>query len=212
LNEKKFKVLTVCSAIAREGKTTIVSNLAVAMARKGLKVALIDADMRISQVHDVFRLSNATGLSNVLQGESPMIEEPAGYMQPTQVENLFVLPAGPTPEMPGQLLESKAMGELLQAMRENYDIVLIDTPPITNVGDTLCLGRLVDSNLMVIGSGLSNRRTATWAKQLLTNVRADICGSILNFTRARQGSAYYYYYYADSKGVRNGNGNGNGHA
>lgn len=202
LAERTYKVLTVCSAIPREGKTTVACNLAVAMARKGLRVALVDADLRIPQVHSIFGLQNTFGLVNVLRGEVAEGTDPQSFMAETAVESLWVLPSGPMPDAPAQLLESRGMVQFMQALREKFDVVIFDTPPITSVGDTLTLARLVDSNLLVIGAGLSTRRVATWAKQLLNNVRADICGAVLNFSRGRQGSAYYYYYYTPGKDVR----------
>lgn len=203
LLERAFKLMSICSAIPREGKTTVACNLAVALARKGLRVALVDADLRIPQVHESFGVDNATGLSTILRGEVAPDSDPMTYMRATSVETLKILTAGPISDAPAQILESSAMVEVAKRLRESYDVVLFDTPPITSVGDALSLSRLVDTNLMVIGSGLCNRRVASWAKQLMANVKADICGAVLNFARRRQGASYYYYYYySPSKSVR----------
>jgi capsular exopolysaccharide synthesis family protein len=203
LSERNFRTLTVCSAVPREGKTTIACNLAVAMARKGIRVGLVDSDLRIPQIHEIFSLSNNVGLSTVLRGEIPAETDPESYFAPCpDVPNLWILPSGPTPDSPVQLLESPAMVEFLKSAREKFDVIVLDTPPITRVADTLSMAKVVDTNLFVIGAGLSNRRVATWAKQLLGNVRADVCGAVLNFARARQGATYYYYYYTPAKQVR----------
>ena len=109
----------------------------------------------------------------------------------------------PVPESPITLLESSRMVDLIKTLRERYDLVILDTPPITSVGDSLTLSRMVDTNLLVVGAGLSHRRSVTWAKQMLSNVNGEICGAILNLVKRRQMSAYYYYYYQkDDKAVR----------
>ncbi|MHC4607585.1 MAG: tyrosine-protein kinase family protein, partial [Planctomycetota bacterium] len=116
------------------------------------------------------------------------------FLIPVESENLWVLPSGPPPPTPISVLESKAMVDMIRDLREEYDIVLFDTPPITDVSDVLTLATRVDTCLLVVGSGLSDRRRATWAKQLLSNVRADTCGALLNFVSVKRGGQYYYYY------------------
>lgn len=190
LAEREFKSFVVCSAVPQEGKTTVASNLAVALARKGLKVVLVDADLRLPRLHDLFAIDNSHGLSSYLRGEEMALESIVAY---TEIPTLRVLPSGPPSETPVELMESPRMAELLKALREQYDLVVCDSPPITTVGDTLSLARLMDSSVLVIGSGLSDRRMVTWTKQLLTNVRADIAGAVLNFAPKAQGSQYYYY-------------------
>ena len=198
LAEREFKSFVVCSAVPQEGKTTVASNLAVALARKGLKVVLVDTDLRLLRLHDLFALDNAHGLSSYLKGEETALEALVAY---TEVPTLRVLPSGPPSDSPVELMESPRMAELLKALREQYDLVVCDSPPITSVGDTLSLARMMDSAVLVIGSGLSDRRMVTWTKQLLNNVRADIAGAVLNFAPKAQGSQYYYY---DSGGREGG--------
>lgn len=195
LSERDFKTLVVCSAVPQEGKTTIAANLAVAMARKGLRVVVLDSDLRIPQMHAIFGLDNSRGLSNILQGEAAEggPESLIGY---TEISTLRVLPSGPIPDHPIELLESPRMAELIRGLRESYDLVICDSPPITSVADTLTLAKLVDTNLLVIRSGLSDRRMVTWTKQLLVNVRADLAGAILNFAPRPAGGRYYEYYTA----------------
>lgn len=203
LTERNFKTLAICSAIPKEGKTTIASNVAVAMARKGLRVAIVDADLRIPQIHEMFSISNARGLSSILKGDIK-VDQVDEVLIKTELETLVVLPSGPVPEGPNMLLESQNMVDLVNALRAKFDVVLFDTPPITSVGDTLTLARLVDTNLLVVKAGLSDRRSVVWAKQMLSSVRGEICGAVLNFVRRRQVSAYYYYYsyYHSSSGSR----------
>ena len=191
--EQDFKTVAICSAIPREGKTTVAVDMAIALARKGLQVILIDADLRLPQVHEVFGVPNERGLSTYLQAE-PGTLDIRSFAIATSEPNLHLLPSGEIPGAPIQLLESAAMVELTKELREQYDVVLFDTPPITDVSDTLTIATLVDTSVLVIGSGLSDRRRATWAKQLLGNVRANISGALLNFASHRRGGQYYYYY------------------
>jgi len=199
LSEREFKSFIVCSAVPQEGKTTIAANLAVALARKGLQVVLVDTDLRLPRMHELFALDNARGLSSYLRGEELALETLVAY---TEISTLRVLPSGPPAESPVELIESPRMAELVRALREQYDILICDSPPITSVGDTLSLARLVDSAVLVIGSGLSDRRMVTWTKQLLTNVRADIAGTVLNFAPRGGGAQYYYYYSGGGEGGR----------
>ncbi len=190
LAEREFKSFVVCSAVPQEGKTTIAANLAVALARKGMRVVLVDADMRVPHLHELFALDNARGLSSYLKGEEAAAETILAF---TELQGLRVLPSGPAVDSPVELLESARMSELVRSLREQYDVVVCDSPPITTVGDTLSLARLVDTAVLVIGSGISDRRMVTWTKQLLHNVRADVAGAILNFASRESGSRYYYY-------------------
>ncbi len=203
LTERNFKTLAICSAIPKEGKTTIACNIAVAMARKGLRVVVVDADLRIPQIHEIFSISNGRGLSSILKGEIE-IENLDDALIQTDLETLCVLPSGPVPEGPNTLLESQKMVDLVNTLRARFDVVVFDTPPITSVGDTLTLARIMDTNLLVVAAGLSDRRSVIWAKQMLTSVRGEICGGVLNFVKRRQVSAYYYYYsyYHSSSGSK----------
>ncbi len=191
LSEREFKSFVVCSAVPQEGKTTIAANLAVALARKGLRVILVDSDLRLPRLHEIFALDNAHGLSDYLRGEELSLDALIAY---TEIPTLRVLPCGPAADAPVELLESPRMAEVVKTLREQYDILVCDSPPITSVGDTLTLGRLMDTAVLVIGSGLSDRRMVTWTKQLLHNVRADIAGAVVNFAPRTEGSRYYYYY------------------
>ncbi len=194
MTERQFKTVLVTSAVPQEGKTTVATNLAVALARKGLRVVLVDTDLRIPQVHAVFNLDNSRGVMNLLrtpEGEEIDLE---GNMTQTEVPTLKVLTSGQPGESPVELLESGRMAEIVKTLREKFDIVVLDSPPVTSVGDSLTLARLADTCVMVIGSGLSDRRVVTWTKQLLANVRADIAGAIVNFAAQRAGGKYYYYY------------------
>jgi len=191
LTEREYKSFLVCSAVPQEGKTTVAANLAVALARKGLRVILVDTDLRLPRLHEIFALDNATGLSNYLRGEEVPLESLVAF---TEIPSLRVLPAGPPAEAPVEMMESARLADLVRSLRDQYDVVICDSPPLSSAGDTLVLARLVDTTVLVVGSGLSDRRTVTWAKQLLVNVRADIGGVVLNFAPRGFGTGVYYYY------------------
>ena len=178
LKEREFKVCAVTSAAAGDGKSTAAANLAVALARKGLNVALVDGDLRAPRLHDLFGVENAQGLSTVLLGADVDPELAAGA---TELAGLRLLPSGPSAELPPELLESGRMGELLRTLRERYDVVVLDGPPIGLTGDGVTLARLADTVVWVIRSGASTRGQLGWAKHLLRNLRADVAGAILTF-------------------------------
>ncbi|MFN0059276.1 MAG: polysaccharide biosynthesis tyrosine autokinase [Planctomycetota bacterium] len=218
-HELKLKALMVCSAIAREGKTTVSINIAVALARKGARVVLIDGDLRISQIHNCLRLSNNVGLStaldtrvnqrHVLEGALTESEiegkqrSPLACIQRTSIENLDVLTSGPSVADPVLLLEHGRLNRLVGELKKHYDFVIFDTPPINKVGDALTISAAVDGSLFVVGSGQAEQQEVTWAKHLLTNVQSNILGVFLNkFVKQRGGEYYYYYYYNDRKRKR----------
>ncbi len=211
-----IKVFVVSSTVAEEGKTTITVNLGVALARKGLRVILVDGDLRRPQLHDMLGTDNSTGLSTILEGRSQAAEQlseiadeppplpgPEAYLKSTSVENLRVLPSGPTPHDPITLLESQRMKDLVEELRSMADFVLIDTPPIFHVGDVLTLTPLVDANLFVVGAFEVKQHEVTWAKHLLSNVEANILGAFLNKEVIESKSYYYYYRYYKGYRYRN---------
>ncbi len=211
-----IRALMVCSAIAREGKTTVSINLAVALARKGARVVLIDGDLRISQVHNLLRVPNHAGLSTVLDSrvnasqllEGVMTDEELegrqlgalNLVQSSGVENLDILPAGPQVADPVVLLDPTRLQRLVAELKQSYDFVIFDTPPINKVGDALTISSAVDGSVFVVGAGQAEQQEVTWAKHLLTNVQSNILGVFLNkFTKQRGGGEYYYYYYYNDK-------------
>jgi capsular exopolysaccharide synthesis family protein len=186
----------VTSTVPQEGKTTICVDLAIALARKGLRTIVVDGDLRIPTIHEVLEIDNSTGLSTILEGRSASDDSGIGvesYLKPTSIENLRVLTSGPIPADPINLLESARMKALIEELKDNCDYLIIDTPPIYNVGDTLTMASLVDATLFVVGSERVEQDQVTWAKHLLSNVNANILGVFLNMVRV-PGKTYYYYY------------------
>lgn len=190
LSEREFRVVLVTSAGAGEGKSTSAANLAVALARKGLNVALVDADLAAPRQGQNFNLDESMGLTSILQGQEIQADLPAGV---TELVSLRVLPAGPVNELPAELLESPRMAELLQALRERYDVVVIDGPPLGVGGDAVTLARLADTVAWVVRAGRLPANRLGWAKHVLKNVGADVAGVLLLGTSDGAAEREYHY-------------------
>lgn len=196
--DRKIKVILVTSSGPAEGKSTTAANMAIAMAEANRRVLLIDCDLRKPAIHRMFGLVNIKGLTNIL------VEglEYSDITNVTEVENLEVITSGPKPPNPAELLGSQRMKELLDKVREDYDVVIIDTPPVLPVTDAAVLSQYVDGVVLVAGYGLTTFEAAAQAKASLQKVNAKILGVVLNGvpTDRRGGYYYYYYYYYDEHG------------
>ena len=191
-----LRSLVVTSAVATEGKTTTAANLAVVMAQAGNRIVLVDGDLRRPSTHKLFGLSNGTGLTTAL------VEDPEalnGYLQDSGIENLRILPAGPIPPNPQELLGSQRMEELLRMLEKEADIVVLDTPPTLVVSDANVLAARASGVLMVVNTGKTRRAAVRQAVEGLRNVGANVLGCVLNMVSTRGArSSYYYssYYYS----------------
>jgi len=199
--EQPMRTLQLTSANPQEGKTTTLANLAVALARSGQTVAVVCCDLRRPRIHEFFGLSNEIGFTSVLLGKVPL----AGAMQevPEQAR-LSVLASGPLPPNPSELLSSKRTVEVLGSLQAEYDIVLLDCPPVLPVTDALVLSGRVDATLMVAVAGATTRKEAARAVELLRQVDAPLVGAVLNGvdTEGSYGYAYQYYRYEKPVGRR----------
>jgi succinoglycan biosynthesis transport protein ExoP len=187
-NEKK--VLLVTSAMAQEGKTIMSTNLAVAFAQLGKQVLLIDGDMRKPRVHTVFKTEREPGLSEILVDAM----EPFSIIRDTQVENLKLITCGTIPPNPAELLISSHMDIFIEKMKEQFDIVIFDSPPITSVTDAVEVGSYVDGVVIVIKTGVTPRPAAQSAIHQLSEVNANIFGIVLNDVDFQKENYYYPYY------------------
>lgn len=187
--DSDHKVIMVTSTGPGEGKSTTVANLAVVLAQQGKSVLLIDGDLRKPTVHYTFKVSNIYGVSTVLTRQKSLNEA----IVPSKIPDLFILPSGPVPPNPSELLNSKAMDVLLEEVSAMYDYVLFDTPPILAVTDGQLLANKCDGVILVISSGKTDKEGALKAKELLENAQAKIIGSVLNAKDVEQNSFYYYY-------------------
>ncbi len=182
--------LLVTSAAPSEGKTTVTSNLAVVLAQIGRHVTVVDADLHRPRVHRVFKNEIAPGLSSLFVQSSTHIN---GARQQTVQDSLSVIAAGELPPNPSELLGSNKMRDILDAICEDADIVLLDTPPLLAVSDTMALAPLVDGVLVVIRPDITKMSALKEALQQLADVKANVIGVVLNRVD-HKGTRYGYYY------------------
>ncbi|MGA2103575.1 MAG: polysaccharide biosynthesis tyrosine autokinase, partial [Candidatus Sulfotelmatobacter sp.] len=186
------KVIIVTSALPQEGKTTTSINTAVVLAQKGVRVLLIDADLRRPSIHKTLGMGPHSGLSNVLTGSTKL----ENAITSTKVlPNLFVLPAGTPPPNPAELLASSNMRDVLAQLREQYDHIVIDTPPSLSVTDAVVLSPRADAVVLVIRSGQTTKQALRRSRDILTQVNAKVVGVLLNAVDLSSPDYYYYYEY-----------------
>jgi capsular exopolysaccharide synthesis family protein len=185
------KVILVTSAMPQEGKTTISANSAVVLAQRGSRVLLVDADLRRPSIEKLFGIRTYSGLSTLIsgsdQGKDVIVPVP-------QIPNLWILPAGPIPPQPAELLGSDIMRNEIARWRNEFDHIIIDTPPCLSVTDAALLSPEVDRVILVARSGKTTRASLRRACDLLFQVNARVMGIVLNAIDLRSGHAYYYYY------------------
>ena len=195
---KELQTIALTSCTPNEGKSTTIANLAIVLTQAGKSVLLIDCDMRNPTVHKNFNLSNKIGLSSCISMGTAVDDA----VQATAIEGLDALTAGVIPPNPSELLGSERMQSILQRAKEEYDYVLIDTPPVLPVTDSLVLGSMVDGLILVIDSGEIKVEMAREVKNQLVHAGANILGVVLNKVRSEHhgyGYGYYYYYGNDGE-------------
>lgn len=180
------KVVQVTSPESGDGKTTTVANLAIAIAQSGQRVLLIDGDLRRPSVHTLFQVPNDVGLTDVLQGEV----EGVNAARQTLVENLSVLPAGQPPVNPAELISRPQFTQLMRQVRDEFDLVLIDSPPLLAVSDPCALARHTDGVLLVIRLGKTSLSIASRAKEVLTTNHVPVLGMVANDTSPSDDHGY----------------------
>ncbi|MFZ0419969.1 MAG: polysaccharide biosynthesis tyrosine autokinase [Candidatus Sulfotelmatobacter sp.] len=186
------KVIMVTSALPQEGKTTTSINCAVVLAQKGIRVLLIDADLRRPSIHKTLGMGPRSGLSNVLTGSATL--ENAITRSPI-LPNLDVLPAGTPPPNPAELLASINMRDVLQELRGQYDHIVVDTPPTLSVTDAVVLSPRADAIVLVIRSGQTTKQALRRSRDILMQVNAKVSGVLLNAVDLSSPDYYYYYEY-----------------
>lgn len=187
--DEEIRTLMVTSSGPAEGKSTTTANLAVVFAQQGKKVLIVDADMRKPTVHYTFGVTNTTGLTNVLTRQATLDEA----ARPTDIENLNVLPSGPIPPNPAELLGSKGMQVFFEKAKERYDMIIFDTPPVLAVTDAQILANKCDGTVLVVASGKTELESAQKTKELLSAAQAKLLGVVLNNKKMEKTDYYYYY-------------------
>jgi len=172
--DRPIHTLLVTSAAAEEGKSTTLANLAVTMAQSGRKTILVDCDLRRPRQHELFGVSDKPGLTSMILEQTkkpPLIA--------TGVDDLWLLPAGPLPPNPADLLGSKRMDEVIAVLKARADIVLFDAPPVAAVTDAALLASKLDGVLLVVSAGQTKREHALRAKELLEKINVRLVGTVL---------------------------------
>lgn len=203
--DKPFKRMLVTSSGPQEGKSTTVINLGITMAQSGNRVLIIDTDMRRPRLHKAFGVPNDVGVSSVVVGEGRADDA----IKSTEVPGLFVLPCGPVPPNPAELLHTKAFAELLTQLGEKFDRILLDSPPVGAVADAVVLATQADGVVLVLKAGQTHRDLAQRTVKALRDVKANLFGAVLNdvnLEKSKYGDYYYGYAYryygeGDKKGA-----------
>ncbi|HEY6770715.1 MAG TPA: polysaccharide biosynthesis tyrosine autokinase [Candidatus Sulfotelmatobacter sp.] len=183
------KVILVTSALPQEGKTTISANSAVVLAQSGSRVLLIDADLRRPSIHRLFGLQSRVGLSSLISGVAEVKDV---VRQDSHVPNLSIVPAGPIPPQPAELLGSRVMKDLLTNWRNEFDHIVIDTPPCLSVTDAVVLSPEADQIILVARSGETTKTALRRACNVLLQVNARVMGIVLNALNMHSPESYYY--------------------
>lgn len=191
--DKNLKSLVVSSPSPREGKTTTISNLAVTLAQMDKKVLLVDADLRKPKLHRIFNKKNLNGLTNFLTSDIRIKE----LIKPTEIDNLYLINSGPIPPNPAELLNSDKMSNFIEILKQSFDYLLLDTPPILAVSDALVLSTKVDGMILIVWGEKTSREALIRAKEKLDMANVKTLGAIINNLKIRKHDYYYkldYYY------------------
>ena len=195
--DKDIKIIINTSPEAGDGKSFITANLAVAYAQEGKKVLLIDADLRRGKQHEIFEVMNVTsgGYSNLMLNFNDKVDFKK-YIFPTQDKNIDLLPTGPMPPNPVELLGSEKNKKLLNKLKKKYDLIIMDCAPIIGLSDSLILATLSDINLITVSAKKTRMENLERVKKLFDQSGIKIDGVIFNKAQI-SGNSYYSYYYSE---------------
>lgn len=186
--DRPVETLIVTSAGPGEGKSQVLANLAVTMAQGERRTILVDADLRRPVLHDLFGVGNDRGLTTMILEEEALGEPP---LLDVGVENLLLVPSGPLPPNPADVLGSSKMEQVIAVFKDRADVILFDAPPVIAVTDAVVLGTKVDGVLLVVAAGRTRREQAEQAKELLDRVNVRIIGAVLSEARRVTGVSAY---------------------
>ena len=193
--DKDLKIICITSSKKDEGKTTVLSNLGVSFAKIDKKVLLIDADLRNPSISKMFDTSNTQGIMDILLGKRNIQD----CVKKTKQENLYILTGGTIPPNPAEVLSSKKMSEFIESIKDEYDYIFIDSPPVGVVSDASIISAYSDGVIFVVGANEVDSNLAKIAKERLDSVKANIVGVILNKFKTNTNSEYYNYSYNENK-------------
>lgn len=198
--DTKLQVILFTSSMSEEGKTTTVCNTAIEYARAGYKTLLIESDLRKARVHEIYEISQSPGVTNVLTEDV----DPVSVVKRIKLkdkEHLDVMTAGPLPPSPAELLASKKMADMVVKLRDVYDMILIDAPPVITVTDAAILSRIVDGVIVIAAAKETKKEALFQAKRHLDKVEANVLGVVLTKVDVKTSGYYYGYksYYGHDK-------------
>lgn len=189
--ERKIKSIAISSSVPKEGKSTLSSNLAYIYSQTGKKVLLVDADLRKPTVHLTFQLNNENGLTTLLANPELTYEDVILFDEKL---NLYILPSGPIPPNPAELIGSTQMSALIETLNKNFDIIIFDTPPIVSVTDAQILATLVDGIILVTRQNYVYIDEIIKAKSAIENVKANLLGFVMTGLEKENHPRYYNAY------------------
>ena len=185
------KTITFCSALPQEGKSTTVANMAVSFAQLGDRVLVVDADLRKPRLHRIFKVKYVDGLSGYLTGKYHLKDT----FHKTSIENIWLLPSGLIPPNPAELLNSVKMKEMMESVKKAFDVILIDTPPVLAVVDSVMVASITDGAVFVVRAGKTKNKAFENAIEELRKAKANIIGVLFNELRISKSDYYYMDYY-----------------
>ncbi|EKU49996.1 polysaccharide biosynthesis tyrosine autokinase [Staphylococcus massiliensis] len=192
-SDKAISTLVITSERPSSGKSTMSSNIAVTYAQAGFKTLVLDGDMRKPTQHYIFGVQNQKGLSNVLINQ----HEPEEVIESTMVENLFILPSGPIPPNPSELIGSVKLETLINLLNETFDMIIIDTPPVLSVTDAQLFTEVARNVLFVIDAEMNNRDHVRKAMNLVKKANGKVIGAVLNNAKVSKAQNAGYSYYGE---------------
>lgn len=191
--DDEVQTLLVTSDKPSSGKSTVSANITVTYAQAGFKTLLVDGDMRKPTQHYIFSKSNIKGLSNVIINNCTIKEA----VHTTEITNLDVLTSGPIPPNPSELIGSTNMLDIFEELKQQYDFILVDTPPVNTVTDAQLFGELTKNAVYIIDVETNNKESVKKGKELLEKSGTKILGAVLNKAPLDKSSSSYYYYGED---------------
>lgn len=194
--DKVNQVILFTSTTSEEGKTTTICNAAITYAQANHRVLLVEADLRKARIHELFAIPQTPGLTNILADKKDL---KAAIQQVEEIPNLDILTAGPLPPNPSEILASHAFEQFILSAREQYDVILIDSPPILSLSDAAIITRVTDGVVLILATNETKKEGATLAKKALEKVNANLLGVVLTKAKLKKDTAYYYYYTKDTQ-------------
>lgn len=208
-NSKKIQTVLITSTLPGEGKSWTSANLAVTFAQAGKRVVVVDSDLRKGRQFSVFNVTARPGLSNYLsgvvnEGEVYNVDDIRSFIRETDIENLYVIPAGDVPPNPAELLVNSRMNQLLLDLKSQYDIIIFDAPPALLVTDAMILARMVDTCMIVVAHQETKMDNLNKVQKSIKNVGGNVAGVVINkipMTVKRYQDSYYGDYYGNPQDV-----------